>query len=226
MGIRSKVGYLALFGLLFLLIMAQQGFFVLFLIVAVVLIVYRRRRGRGSPAGGGQGVPAVGRHDAASSKDSILQPTTCRSTVNPERAGSSNTPGTVRRDALGEPRTAMGAEDSGHAPETGQVARRRLQPARLNIDHISHIRPETGQVARRRLQLEPGDQPAYARIMILRAIDICERDNLGSKARIRRIRIKIERWSIENERDIGALMPDYQYLLDLIEGHRTEDDVG
>ena len=56
----------------------------------------------------------------------------------------------------------------------------------------------------------------------LKAIDICEQNDIGSKAKIRRLRIKLEKWNVENERDIDALIPDYEYLLDLIEEFETE----
>jgi|CXWL01.1.fsa_nt_gi hypothetical protein len=55
----------------------------------------------------------------------------------------------------------------------------------------------------------------------LEAIDLCETNNLGSKAKIRRLRMKMDRWNVENERDIEALMPDYEYLLGLIEEFET-----
>ena len=29
--------------------------------------------------------------------------------------------------------------------------------------------------------------------------------------------MKIDRWSVENERDVEAMMPDYESLIDLIE---------
>ena len=56
----------------------------------------------------------------------------------------------------------------------------------------------------------------------LKAIDICEQNDIGSKAKIRRLRIKLDKWNVENERDIDALIPDYEYLLDLIEEFETE----
>ncbi len=51
---------------------------------------------------------------------------------------------------------------------------------------------------------------------IHRAIKLCKENSLGSKAKIRRLEMKIDKWGIENERDIDALMSDYAYLLDLI----------
>lgn len=49
------------------------------------------------------------------------------------------------------------------------------------------------------------------------AIKFCEKNDLGSKAKIRRVRMKFNRWDVENERDIEAIMPEYGYLLVLIE---------
>ena len=57
----------------------------------------------------------------------------------------------------------------------------------------------------------------------LEAIEICEKNDLGSKTKIRRFKKKIDRWNVENERDIGALMPDYEYILDLIEKSETSE---
>ncbi len=53
------------------------------------------------------------------------------------------------------------------------------------------------------------------------AINLCEQNNIGSKAKIRRLKMKLERWNVENERDIDALIPDYEHLLDLIEEFET-----
>lgn len=33
--------------------------------------------------------------------------------------------------------------------------------------------------------------------------------------------MKIDRWSVENERDVEAMIPDYESLIDLIEEFRT-----
>ncbi len=49
------------------------------------------------------------------------------------------------------------------------------------------------------------------------AIKFCEKNDLGSKAKIRRVRMKFDKWDVENERDIEAIMPEYDYLLSLIE---------
>ena len=57
----------------------------------------------------------------------------------------------------------------------------------------------------------------------LEAIEICEKNDLGSKAKIRRFKKKIGRWDVENERDVEALMPDYEYILDLIEKFETRE---
>ena len=54
------------------------------------------------------------------------------------------------------------------------------------------------------------------------AIKLCEKNDLGSKAKIRRLRMKMKRWNVENERDMEALMPDYDYLLSLIEEFETK----
>jgi len=50
-----------------------------------------------------------------------------------------------------------------------------------------------------------------------RAIEYCKENNLGSKAKLRRLKMKIDRWSVENERDVEAMIPEYESLLDLIE---------
>lgn len=57
----------------------------------------------------------------------------------------------------------------------------------------------------------------------LDALDFCEKNNLGSKAKLRRLKMKMKRWNFENERDIEAMMPDYEYLLDLMEEFETRD---
>ncbi|MBS1269056.1 MAG: hypothetical protein MAG458_01792 [Nitrosopumilus sp.] len=55
------------------------------------------------------------------------------------------------------------------------------------------------------------------RLKFERAIDYCKKHNLGSKAKLRRLKMKIDRWSVENERDVEAMVSDYELLLDLIE---------
>jgi len=51
----------------------------------------------------------------------------------------------------------------------------------------------------------------------VRAVEFCETNNLGSKAKLRRLRMKLDKWSIENERDLEAILPDFEYLLKLME---------
>lgn len=56
-----------------------------------------------------------------------------------------------------------------------------------------------------------------------RALKYCEENNLGSKAKHRRLKIKMDRWSMENERDVDAMIPDYESLIDLIEEFETRE---
>lgn len=64
------------------------------------------------------------------------------------------------------------------------------------------------------------DSPGQVRSKILGIIKICETHDIGSKASIRRIRMKVERWSLDKQRDVHALIPDYERLLDLVEEYR------
>ena len=57
----------------------------------------------------------------------------------------------------------------------------------------------------------------------VRAIEYCEENNLGSKAKLRRLKMKIDRWSVENERDVDAMIPDYESLIDLIEEFENQE---
>ena len=57
----------------------------------------------------------------------------------------------------------------------------------------------------------------------LKALDLCEQNNIASKAKIRRLRMKLARWNVKNERDVEAMMPDYEHLLDLIEESETRE---
>jgi hypothetical protein len=57
----------------------------------------------------------------------------------------------------------------------------------------------------------------------LEAIALCEQNNIGSKAKLRRLKMKIDRWSVENDRDIEAMIPDYESLIDLIEEFETRE---
>ncbi len=65
--------------------------------------------------------------------------------------------------------------------------------------------------------LDWNDSPQYKQHKFLEAIEFCEKNNLGSKSKIRRLRTKIERWGIVNERDEDALLSDYEHLVELIE---------
>ena len=51
----------------------------------------------------------------------------------------------------------------------------------------------------------------------LEAVDYCEKNNLGSKSKLRRLAMKLDKWQIENERDMDALLPEYDYLVKQIE---------
>ena len=55
----------------------------------------------------------------------------------------------------------------------------------------------------------------------MEAVDYCEKNNLGSKSKLRRLSMKLDKWQIENERDIEALLPEYDYLVDLIKDFQT-----
>ena len=56
-----------------------------------------------------------------------------------------------------------------------------------------------------------------------KAVTFCAENNLGSQAKFRRLRIKIVKWGVENERDMDALISEYTHLLDLIEEFETRD---
>lgn len=67
------------------------------------------------------------------------------------------------------------------------------------------------------------DEPLMSKKQkFLEAIDICGKNNLGSKAKLRRLKMKLDRWSVENERDVEAMIPDYESLLDLIEEYENQ----
>ena len=60
-------------------------------------------------------------------------------------------------------------------------------------------------------------------LKFIRALEYCQENNLESKAKIRRLRMKINRWNVENERDVEAMIPDYDHLIDLIEEFETKE---
>ena len=68
------------------------------------------------------------------------------------------------------------------------------------------------------------DQRFYTKkIKFVRALEYCKENNLISKAKFRKLKMKTDRWNVENERDVKAMIPDYENLLDLIEEFETSE---
>jgi hypothetical protein len=196
----TVAGYVILFLILFMLIGVHPGFVLLFFLAIILVIIYNVRKRRNSK----QKTPGF-RND--------------RNTLTPSKQNSEPTLPKKAR---------MGFSEFTIENET--------QDKKPDVEHFVYSNPPVNNLENKtELQNKEIEKPSpkklfdYAywdiqkypilsakRQKFLEAIEFCEKNNLGSKSKIRRLVIKLDKWKIENERDIDALLPEYDYLLDLI----------
>jgi len=79
------------------------------------------------------------------------------------------------------------------------------------------------ELERQRIQQEKiGEKEIFSKTKFtkntgLAAINFCEENNIVSKSKLRRLKMKFEKWSWENERDVEAMRLEYNQILDIIE---------
>jgi hypothetical protein len=90
------------------------------------------------------------------------------------------------------------------------------------VESTDYDKPKKPTFRRSYWDLEKYPIISAKRQKFLEAIEFCEKNNLGSKSKIRRLVKKLDKWKIENERDMEALLPDYEYLLEQIESFENQ----
>ena len=87
-------------------------------------------------------------------------------------------------------------------------------------NHIKEVNDRIKQVEEK--HIKKFSEKGSIKKTILAALDYCEENDIGSKSKLRRLKMKYKKWDLENERDLQAARPDYELLLDWIKEFENE----
>ncbi len=204
MSAKSTAGYALLFIFLFFLILVHPGFVLLFLLAIIIVVTYKIKQRIKSKPDSSRSYSSKN-PQKNSFADSV-------SDTDPENLSEDNE-NIIKKD---KPDTSPFESLSQESPSTGEDSPISKKP-KTGIDATGSPKTQKKSFDANYWNFNPHDTLQSKKLKFLKAIDVCEENNLESKSRMRRLRMKIDRWDVENERDIEAMIPDYESLLDLIE---------
>jgi hypothetical protein len=110
-----------------------------------------------------------------------------------------------------EKRAGLEQERDGKLEEKKREREKFLQKQKIRND-VERERVQQEKIEDKKKFLKRG----LTKKTILATIDYCKENNIGSKSRLRRLKMKYEKWSLENQRDMEAARSDYNLLFDWI----------
>ena len=230
MSAKSVAGYSFLFVFLFLLIGVHPGFTLLFFLAIIIAVAYKlnkRKKSKSTRSGTlPKGCAPHTSQQDVTKKDTLIEEAEKIKSDLDELKTKKNI-----LDSKPVKKITQYTEDASpisSSIETSEERRKRLiqETFRKNKSDysISLDNSETSKknsFNRHYWRFRSDSSPQTKKLKFKRALEYCEENNLGSKAKLRRLKMKIDRWSVENDRDAEAMIPDYEFLIDLIEEFET-----
>lgn len=215
----SVGGYSFLFVFLFLLIAVHPGFTFLFFLAIIVTVAYKlnkRKKSKSTRSGTlPKGYSPYTPQQNVSKKDTLIEEA--------EKIKS-------ELDELKMKKEILDVSPISLSIETPEEKRKRLiqltflkNKSDTSTSNTDLESSKKNSFNRHYWHFRSDHSSQTKKLKFKRALEYCEENNLGSKAKHRRLKIKIDRWSMENERDVEAMIPDYESLIDLIEEFETRE---
>ncbi len=232
MSAKSIIGYVFLFVFLFLLIGVHSGFTLLFFLAIIIVVAYKIKQRKKSKSNTSRSYPSknyqkgsfaysISNHeDPSTENDGILIENEPELDVSTFEAFPYEEPKTSHDSP-----TSMSSKIIDSDSKIYQKSTNPTFPLKTNFTAPTEsVKTQKKSFDRYYWSLSNSQSFETKKLKFERALEYCKENNLGSKAKLRRLNMKIDRWNVENERDVEAMIPDYDSLIDLIEEFETKED--